>query len=119
MKYFNNSYTIKLVSLNKDKCVFSPRTKDIFNYTVLDKRNAVIKYKLIIYDDYSDEIGVFQMDYYILCNRDLKYTDIEYHVNKIAVMGREAINKESMRFKIKMYIPNAETIFIHGNLDAA
>ena len=119
MKYFNNTYQIKCINLNREKCISSPRTKDIFNYTVIDQRNAVIKYKLIIYDDYSDEIGVFQMDYYMVCNKPLVFTDIQNCVNELAIRGREVMNRESVRFKIRMYIPNAETIYLHGNLDAA
>lgn len=119
MKIINHNTVLKYLFLNKDKCVSDPHTKDIFNYTVIDQKNVVIKYKLILYDQYSDEIGVLQAECIIEANTRLKFTDIGEYANHLSVWGRELFNKESMRFKIRMYIPRAETIAIYGNLNAA
>jgi len=119
MRIVDYIYQITYVFLNPEKHVHSPNTKDYFNYTVVDPKTIVIKYKLILYDDYSDEVGMLKMDAKISAPDKLDMKDLNKHFNKIAVYARERFITEAKRKHLTFYISNAETIYIEGKLDAA
>jgi hypothetical protein len=119
MVHHRTVQNLVFISLNSDMIEICPSTRDYFNYTLYTQDRIEIIYRLNLLDCCNNLMEELEAKAVITSNIHITLYDLNKFLTELSLWGRKMFNKESMKYHIRMYIPEVEIRFINGKLNAA
>jgi hypothetical protein len=119
MRYEYPRIKTKYIELNRELITDSPFCRDIFHCKVISQYNVELTYTLQLFNDCRDLIGEFKADCELESNQRLTKQNLDEFMSRISRFGRMRFNEEAEKFHIRLYIPDAEKIFLFGEIEDA
>lgn len=119
MKFEKADVRVKYIELQGRNLTEHPFCKDIFHYQVISPYCMKLIYTLQLFDDCRELIGEMKAVCELESNRQITQPQLDEFMCRLSRAGREQFNKEAAKYQIRLFIPQADKLYLTGEMEDA